>query len=515
MPWSGTGTYALPPAYSPEVNGTVIDAARYNGLTSDIATGLTAALAKNGENVPTANLPMGGFKHTGAADASAAGQYLTFGSAVAYGFPAGLVGTPGLFVTGDTNTGFWAPAADTLAISTAGAERWRVSSAGLHTWNTAAVGVSGGANWTFGGVASPLMSLLATGGVEGFWGAAAATEVFAGSFSNHPFSIRTNNSQRINILGAGNVAINAPSSGNTLDVETLGNTDFGLVVRNDAGLASRIAIAGNATVPLTSAFEFSQDAASVAQIVQRANAALQIFTNGIERMNVAAGGAVSLLTPTSGQHSIAMLGSGYLEITNAGASGFIRFRDGATDRAYVGTGAAIIGSAAAADLGLVSVTGNILFAPNSALGLVLTTDGRLYGTALHNNAGAVTGTTNQYIASGTYTPSESHNGNITSLTVRPAQWIRVGNVVTVTGGLESVVSNTGGGNTSNVSLTLPIASSLANFWELAGTCSIVDIVGSTNGSVTAQTALDRASLSISITTAATYNWSYTYSYVVL
>lgn len=78
MPWNGTGSYVLPPAFTPEVNGTVIDAVRYNGTTDDVAGGITAALAKNGENVPTANLPMGGFKHTGAAAGAATGQYLTY-----------------------------------------------------------------------------------------------------------------------------------------------------------------------------------------------------------------------------------------------------------------------------------------------------------------------------------------------------------------------------------------------------------------------------------------------------
>ena len=56
MAWNGTGTYNLPAAYTPEVNGTVVDATRYNGATSDIATGITAALAKNGENSATVNL---------------------------------------------------------------------------------------------------------------------------------------------------------------------------------------------------------------------------------------------------------------------------------------------------------------------------------------------------------------------------------------------------------------------------------------------------------------------------
>lgn len=83
MPWNGSGSYVLPPAYSPEVNGTVIDAVRYNGLTTDVASGISNALAKDGQNVPTANLPMGGFKHTGAADANSSGQYLVYGQSTA------------------------------------------------------------------------------------------------------------------------------------------------------------------------------------------------------------------------------------------------------------------------------------------------------------------------------------------------------------------------------------------------------------------------------------------------
>lgn len=78
MAWTGLGSFVLNPAYSPEVNGNVIDAVRYNGLTTDIAAGISACLAKNGENTPTANLPMAGFKHTGAGAASASGEYVTW-----------------------------------------------------------------------------------------------------------------------------------------------------------------------------------------------------------------------------------------------------------------------------------------------------------------------------------------------------------------------------------------------------------------------------------------------------
>jgi hypothetical protein len=79
MAWNGAGTFVLNPSFSPEVTGTVVDATRYNGLTGDIATGITQTINKNGENVPTANLGMGSFKHTGAGAATAAGQYLVYG----------------------------------------------------------------------------------------------------------------------------------------------------------------------------------------------------------------------------------------------------------------------------------------------------------------------------------------------------------------------------------------------------------------------------------------------------
>lgn len=100
MAWNGIGSFVLNPAYSPEVNGNVIDAVRYNGLFTDLAIGLTAALAKNGENVPTANLRMGGYKHTGAANASAAGQYLVWGQPIGINVELNSAG----FTFGDTRS---------------------------------------------------------------------------------------------------------------------------------------------------------------------------------------------------------------------------------------------------------------------------------------------------------------------------------------------------------------------------------------------------------------------------
>ena len=80
MSYNGTGTFNINTAGQPVVTGTVITSTAFNLLTSDLATGLTTALTKDGQTTPTANIPMGTFKITGlgagtsATDAAQYGQ---------------------------------------------------------------------------------------------------------------------------------------------------------------------------------------------------------------------------------------------------------------------------------------------------------------------------------------------------------------------------------------------------------------------------------------------------------
>lgn len=78
MPRNGSGTYSLP-AGQPVTTGTVISSSTFNTLTSDLATALTQSMAIDGQSVPTANLPMGGFKLTGLANGSASTDSVTYG----------------------------------------------------------------------------------------------------------------------------------------------------------------------------------------------------------------------------------------------------------------------------------------------------------------------------------------------------------------------------------------------------------------------------------------------------
>lgn len=74
MSRNGAGTYSLP-AGNPVVTGTTISSSWANTTLSDIGTALTASIANDGQTPVLANLPMGGFKHTGVAVASALTDY--------------------------------------------------------------------------------------------------------------------------------------------------------------------------------------------------------------------------------------------------------------------------------------------------------------------------------------------------------------------------------------------------------------------------------------------------------
>lgn len=103
MARNGSGIYSLPSG-NPVVTNTTISSSWANSTLSDIGSAITQSIAKDGQTVATANLPMGGFKHTNVASAAQANEYATLGqlqtSVAAY-----LVGVSG----GDTITANGSP----------------------------------------------------------------------------------------------------------------------------------------------------------------------------------------------------------------------------------------------------------------------------------------------------------------------------------------------------------------------------------------------------------------------
>lgn len=69
-----SGTFLINSTGQPVVTGTVISSTAFNALTADLATGLSTCILKDGTQTISANLPMAGFKFTGLAAGSAAGE---------------------------------------------------------------------------------------------------------------------------------------------------------------------------------------------------------------------------------------------------------------------------------------------------------------------------------------------------------------------------------------------------------------------------------------------------------
>lgn len=135
MARNGSGTYSLP-AGNPVTTGAVISSTWANNTLDDLATAMTASIAKDGQTTPTADLPMGTYKHTGVGAATARTQYgraaeVQDGTLTHLTSPAGtntitasagismsayVVGQVFSFVPANTNTG-----ATTLNINSIGA----------------------------------------------------------------------------------------------------------------------------------------------------------------------------------------------------------------------------------------------------------------------------------------------------------------------------------------------------------------------------------------------------------
>lgn len=146
----------------------------------------------------------------------------------------------------------------------------------------------------------------------------------------------------------------------------------------------------------------------------------------------------------------------------------------------------------------------------TSAGVAVGGDGRLYGLSLHNNPGAVTGTTNQYIASGTYTPTLTSVLNVSASTAFTCQWMRVGNVVSVSGKLDMDPTSAGA---TELGISLPIASGLTALQQAGGTA--VAISGGQAGFVYADPANDRVSLGVSsLLSSANDSWFFSFMYLI-
>lgn len=113
------------------------------------------------------------------------------------GWDAGTVSAPAIFPAGDTNTGWWFPAADTAALSTAGAERVRYHSTALVS---------------FHGATNPAFKIDGTA-ASAATGLAVAAAAAAAGVSLSAISSGTDENFKIDAKGAGTLTLNSVATG--------------------------------------------------------------------------------------------------------------------------------------------------------------------------------------------------------------------------------------------------------------------------------------------------------------
>lgn len=113
------------------------------------------------------------------------------------------------------------------------------------------------------------------------------------------------------------------------------------------------------------------------------------------------------------------------------------------------------------------------------------------------------------VFSGTYTPTSFNTTNIAASTPQSAQYLRVGNTVTVSGQIDIDPTLIG---FSILGLSLPIASNLTSAVQLSGVFNCPDADG---GGIYGDAANDRATFQFTATSASNLTYYYTFTYRVL
>jgi hypothetical protein len=116
------------------------------------------------------------------------------------------------------------------------------------------------------------------------------------------------------------------------------------------------------------------------------------------------------------------------------------------------------------------------------------------------------------IISGTYTPTLTNATNVASSSATLANYIRVGNQVTVAGGL--TIDPTAASASTVLRISLPFASTMGSAADAAGVASCISVFGLTGG-IQGSVGNGVAALTfIADATAGNVSWTYTFTYIV-
>lgn len=116
------------------------------------------------------------------------------------------------------------------------------------------------------------------------------------------------------------------------------------------------------------------------------------------------------------------------------------------------------------------------------------------------------------LAASTYTPSLTNGTNVAAATALTCQYMRVGDVVTVSGGVNLDPTSTGA---TELGISLPIASNLGAVTHLGGTAATVIAASENPGVIFADATNDRASLNTIAANTSNATWYFQFMYRVI
>jgi len=229
-------------------------------------------------------------------------------------FGAGTVTNPSITFTGDTNTGIFSPAADTIAFTEGGVEAMRIDSSGN-------VGI---------GTSSPTQKLVVNGN-QAILGGNYLTLLESTNNNQYQLKNDTNNltfvynsTERMRITSAGLVGVGITSP--TYNLQAVGR----IAASNTSGEASVHVVNSTSDVYMYNSFAgnsfgiFDGTASRQLLAYERANNNWLFFTNAAERMRIDSSGKVAINTSTYATNG------GYLTIDTLAQTGIDIYRSDST-----------------------------------------------------------------------------------------------------------------------------------------------------------------------------------------
>lgn len=544
------GTYSLYTPGNPVVSGTIISSSWANNTLNDLATAMTDSLARSGQGGMLAPLKLfagtigapglswtaettSGLYRAGAGDfrwaIGGVDIWTITGTGVSMGFADGSVGSPSIYFAQDTNTGIYRTGADALAFTVGGVQVGRFETTFTRIiqpilGNDGAVGApfysfindpdtgmfGNGTNqirFSGGGVLGFIVDgghAYLQDGLVGTPGLAFASDTDSGLFRAGANDIRL-------VSGGAATIVSIATGVNTLAVDgATGSPAYTFFADTDTGMwrvgANRLALSvGGAAL-----FDLSATFLDINTVPLR----LQNGTVGAPALTFSGDPDVGIYYIAADQFGFATNGVLRLDIRNSGLvmnTGTVLFvQDG-----LVGTPG--FAFAADADTGIYRVGANVLgiasngtFVASFNTGEIRLDSPLLRANGIHNGT-APTGSANQYIASGTYSPTISNTSGVAASTTRVCQWMRVGNVVTVSGSVEIDPSAA----TVTFELSLPVASNFAATNQLGGILVFNYGPPQDFGMIRASPANDTAACAAFVAGTANTDVPFTFTYVVI